>query len=101
MGQALPFYAWRGILMPTLHRIAGIQAMTYDILILTGTGGDLVSFQQYEGGPGFPATLTFDDEPYDLTLFSLGEKRYLIAHNQPIEQDVAEEVIGQFSPRPV
>lgn len=49
--------------------------MTYDILILTGTGGDLVSFQQYEGGPGFPATLTFDDEPYDLTLFSLGEKR--------------------------
>jgi hypothetical protein len=34
-------------------------------------------------------------------LFSLGEKRYLIAHNQPIEHDVAEEVIGQFSPRPV
>ncbi|MGB9097897.1 hypothetical protein [Erwinia sp.] len=75
--------------------------MIYDILILKGTGGEFVSFQQYEGGPTFPAQLTFDDEPYDLTLFKMGEQKYLIAHNQPIENDVAEEVIGQFSPKPL
>lgn len=74
----------------------------YKIMIFRGEPGHFVTIQHYDGAPPFPKKLKLDGKPFDLTVFEDEEENsYLVAHDEPLNEQYVKEVIEQFSLEPL
>lgn len=74
----------------------------YTIMIFKGEPGHFVTIQHYDAAPPFPKQITLDGKLFDLTVFEdEAANSYLVAHDEPLNEQYVKEVILEYSLDPL
>lgn len=76
--------------------------MIHEILVFKGICGSYVFKRDYDGRlPPHLEVIEIENEQYQLTIFPVGEKKYLVAHNDSLLSDVATHAIEHHNLKPL
>jgi hypothetical protein len=76
--------------------------MGNDILIFKGATGTFLYIQKYDGRlPPEKTSISIDGNHYQLTIFEIHGHEYLVAHNEPLEEEPLVDAIKQLNISPI
>lgn len=83
-----------------------VRKEIYDMILFKGHSGKDVTLQSYEGT--FPIeenSVSINEKDYQLTVIkvkeTLGDKSFLVAHDEPLERATFVQALKDFNPAPL